>query len=81
MPFPNGGLLLLYTDGLTECTDAADEEVGTERVAAIAAAAGEAVPAVIVETLLGAAEMHANGEPLGDDITVLCVRRLDLHEA
>lgn len=79
VPFPNGGLLLLYTDGLTECTNAADEEVGTARVVAITAAAGGAAPTAIVERLLDAAQTHAGGQPLGDDITVLCVRRLDPH--
>jgi serine phosphatase RsbU (regulator of sigma subunit) len=74
VPFPAGSLLLLYTDGLTECTNSAGEEFGVERVAAVAAAAG-AVPASVVEKLLDAAEAHAAGEPFGDDITIICVRR------
>lgn len=78
VPFPPGSSLVLYTDGLTECANPAGQELGGERAAAVAAAAaGEAgaSPASVVKALLGAAEAHAAGEPLGDDITVLCVRR------
>jgi len=31
-----------------------------------------------VERLLGAAEIHAAGEAFGDDITILCVRRIEM---
>ena len=76
--FPSGSFLVLYSDGLTECTNPAEEEFGGERAAAVAAAAAAAnrtAPASIVERLLGAAEAHAAGEPFGDDITILCARR------
>ncbi|HEX5855715.1 MAG TPA: PP2C family protein-serine/threonine phosphatase, partial [Thermoanaerobaculia bacterium] len=78
VPFPPGSFLVLYTDGLTECANPAEEELGGERAAAIAAAAAAgagAGPASVVERLIGAAEVHVSGEPFGDDITVLCVRR------
>jgi sigma-B regulation protein RsbU (phosphoserine phosphatase) len=78
VPFPHGSSLVLYTDGLTECANPAEQEFGGERAAAVAAAAAEeagAGAASVVNALLGAAEVHAAGELLGDDITVLCVRR------
>ena len=78
VPFPLGSFLVLYTDGLTECANPAGQELGVENAAAVAAAAAEkpgASPASVVKELLSAAEVHAAGEPLGDDITVLCVRR------
>jgi sigma-B regulation protein RsbU (phosphoserine phosphatase) len=78
--FPPGGLLLLYTDGLTECTTPAGEEFGTGRVAPIGAAAGTA-PGSVVEALLDAASDHSAGEPMGDDITVLAVRHYETREA
>jgi sigma-B regulation protein RsbU (phosphoserine phosphatase) len=80
IPFPPGSRLLLYTDGLSECTNPAGEELGPGRVAAVAALAG-ATPASVVEALLGAATGHAAGEPFGDDITILCVRRNETGEA
>jgi sigma-B regulation protein RsbU (phosphoserine phosphatase) len=78
VPFPPGSLLVLYSDGLTECANAAEEEFGGPRAAAVVAAAGadaDAPPAAAVEKLLAAAEAHAAGEPFGDDVTILCVRR------
>jgi sigma-B regulation protein RsbU (phosphoserine phosphatase) len=77
VPFPPGSLLVLYTDGLTECANAAEEEFGGRRAAAVAAEAAAdagAEPASVVERLLGAAEAHAAGEPFGDDVTILCGR-------
>jgi sigma-B regulation protein RsbU (phosphoserine phosphatase) len=74
VPFPPGARLVLYTDGLTECENAAGEEFGGERVArAVAGAAGP--PSSTIEALLAAAASHAAGEPFGDDVTVLCVER------
>ncbi len=80
VPFPRGALLVLYTDGLSECANAAGEELGTQQVLAIAAGSS-GPPANVVETLLGAATAHAAGEPFGDDITILCVRRNETSEA
>ena len=79
VPFSPGSLLLLYTDGLTEQSNAAGEEFGAARVAAVAAGSG--APAAVVKKLLGAATAHAAGEAIGDDITVLCVRRYETRES
>ena len=80
VPFPPGGLLVLYTDGLSECANAAGGELGTQQVLAIAAG-NEGSPAGVVRALLRAATAHAAGEPFGDDITILCVRRNETSEA
>lgn len=81
VPFPRGSLLVLYSDGLTEGTNSAEEEFGGKRAVAVAAAAAAesgGAPALVVERLLGAAEIHAAGEAFGDDITILCVRRNEM---
>jgi serine phosphatase RsbU (regulator of sigma subunit) len=75
VPFPEGSVLLLFTDGLTERSNAAGEEFGRSRVARLAAASNGHDPGAIVESLLRAAEAHAAGEAPGDDTTILCVRR------
>jgi serine phosphatase RsbU (regulator of sigma subunit) len=80
VPLPPGGLLVLYTDGLSECANAAGEELGTQQVLAIAAGTAGS-PAGVVQALLSAATAHAAGEPFGDDITILCVRRNETSEA
>jgi sigma-B regulation protein RsbU (phosphoserine phosphatase) len=73
--FPRESLLVLFTDGLTECANAAGDEFGAMRVAEAAASSREAAPIRIVESLLRAAEAHAAGEPFADDVTIVCVRR------
>jgi serine phosphatase RsbU (regulator of sigma subunit) len=74
VPLPPGAMLVLYTDGLTECEDPEGGELGRARVARLAAAAGEA-PDRIVSRLIDAAVSHAAGAPLQDDVTVLCLTR------
>jgi phosphoserine phosphatase RsbU/P len=74
VPFPPGSFLVLFTDGVTECIDPKGEELGRDRVAQIVAR-GPAEPAGVVAGLLHAVEAHAAGEPLQDDVTILCVRR------
>ncbi|HSB62569.1 MAG TPA: PP2C family protein-serine/threonine phosphatase, partial [Thermoanaerobaculia bacterium] len=75
VPLPPGATLVLYTDGLTECEDPEGSELGRERVARLAAAASGESPERIVSDLVAAAEAHAAGAPLGDDVTVLCLVR------
>ena len=75
MPFPRGGLLVLFTDGLTECTNRSGDEFGAGRVAEVAARSSQAPPVRIVESLLRAAETHAAGQTFADDVTIVCVRR------
>jgi sigma-B regulation protein RsbU (phosphoserine phosphatase) len=74
VPFPPGSLLVLFTDGLTECTNGAGEEFGAMRVAEVIASSREAAPGRIVESLLAAAETYTAGRPFEDDVTILCVR-------
>jgi serine phosphatase RsbU (regulator of sigma subunit) len=73
--FPPGGLLVLFTDGLTECSNAAGGEFGARRVAQVAGSVADAAPERVVDRLLRAAETHAAGRAFTDDVTVLCVRR------
>jgi phosphoserine phosphatase RsbU/P len=78
VPFPPGSLLVLFTDGVTECVNPRGEELGRARVAQIVARAartGKAEPADVVAELLRAVEAHAAGEAFQDDVTILCVRR------
>ncbi len=73
---PPGGLLALYTDGITEATDPAEEEYSPERLQAFlstrAAAPVEAVDAELMADL----DAFAQGTPFADDRTLLLLRRL-----
>jgi sigma-B regulation protein RsbU (phosphoserine phosphatase) len=71
-----GGLLMAYTDGLSEATDPGDEDFGTDRIAELAGAAGDGTVAGTVDRLFAAVDRHTQGAPPHDDRTVLAVRRL-----
>ena len=70
-----GDTLLVYTDGVTEAFDAADQAFGTERMLAALDPARD--PAAQCEALVAAVHAFAAGAPQSDDITVLAVRYRD----
>lgn len=62
--------VVLYSDGITEATNAEDEEYGAERLAEHVMGAGTC-PETLVEDVRG----FANGAGLRDDATVILLRR------
>ena len=72
-----GDSLVLYTDGVTEATDAADALFGEERLQACFAGGPGPTAADTVDLLLRAVRAHAGGAPQSDDITILALRRTD----
>ncbi|MFY9550670.1 MAG: PP2C family protein-serine/threonine phosphatase [Thermoanaerobaculia bacterium] len=73
---PPGGLLLLYTDGVTECPSPDGEEFGIERLSGIARVLCEAPAAHLVSAVFDALAEHACQERLPDDASVFVVKRL-----
>jgi len=72
-----GGMLLLYTDGVTEAMDPQAHPFGAARVArALATLPGAATAQQAVATLRGAVEDWRAGSPPYDDLTILAVRWL-----
>jgi sigma-B regulation protein RsbU (phosphoserine phosphatase) len=71
----HGSMLLACSDGVTECQNSRDEEFDLTRLSAAAQAArGRSVSQTLFSTL-GAVLDFADGCPLGDDLTLLVVRR------
>ena len=70
----SGQVLVMYTDGVTEASDAEGEFFGLERLQAVVMchAAGEA--RAIVKEIHGAVERFTNGAPQQDDITLLVMK-------
>jgi serine phosphatase RsbU (regulator of sigma subunit) len=68
-----GDRLLLVTDGLPECRNAADEQLGYERVASAFANAARGDPGQIVAALFAAADAFAAGRAYDDDATVAVI--------
>ncbi len=66
-----GDLLILYTDGLTECADRAGRQLGHEAIRRIVAARAAGGLEALRDAILDAARAHGSQ---GDDQTLLLVR-------
>jgi len=69
-----GDVLVLYTDGLSEATDAADAEFGTERIRSIIADCAQRPAAEIVDRLFRAVQQYSGLTTPRDDQTVMVVK-------
>ena len=72
-----GDMLVAYSDGVTECRNTQDEEFEMERLAAAARAAFGGSASKALFSLLGTVLDFAESCSLGDDLTLLVVRRCD----
>jgi sigma-B regulation protein RsbU (phosphoserine phosphatase) len=72
-----GDNLLLYTDGLTEARNAADEEYGEERLSRLASGCPTLRAEALVDTCLKDLSTFLSGTPLKDDLTLMAIRRMD----
>src|SRR6266404_3981932 len=70
-----GHTLIACSDGVTECQNSRDEEFELARLSAAARAAGGGNASHMLFSALGAVLDFADGCPLGDDLTLLVVRR------
>ena len=70
-----GDMLLVFSDGVTEAMNAADEEFGDDRLLQYATRARAWPAETIVKTLCDGVDRFAGGAPQADDITVLALRR------
>ena len=70
-----GDTLIMYTDGLTEARNPADDEYGTVRLQTAAAAAASTPLPDLVATLIADQAVFRRGVPNADDVSVLAIRR------
>jgi serine phosphatase RsbU (regulator of sigma subunit) len=68
-----GDLLVLYTDGVTEATNADGQEFGESRIIDTLRAHVDYAPATLVDVIVRAVQQFANGEQ-ADDITLVVAR-------
>ncbi|MCB2206122.1 SpoIIE family protein phosphatase [bacterium] len=73
-PLREDGLLLLYSDGLTEAMDAEKHEFGEDRVIQIVQQARCETSAELQDMLIHEVELHRNGAEQNDDITIVVIR-------
>jgi serine phosphatase RsbU (regulator of sigma subunit) len=72
VPVRSGDRLLMFTDGLTENRNAADEEYGEDRLCGLVQAFESIDAAGLIEEVVGAANGFSNGN-FEDDLTVVAV--------
>jgi len=66
----HGDRLVLYTDGITEACNSADEAYGTERLVAEFQAHGDGAPGSVVDGICHSVAAFAGTAPQSDDITL-----------
>ena len=76
-----GSTLFLYTDGLTEAMNAANQMFGVERVKEIAQSqisVGETSPKVLIDRLTETVDTFVAGAEQSDDLTMMAIKYLGL---
>jgi len=76
VPFLPGDVLVLYTDGVVEAQNASGEFFEEERLLAVFTATDGLPAAAIRDRIVQAARDFAGEGGLGDDLTVVVVRRV-----
>jgi hypothetical protein len=69
-------VVLLYTDGVTETTDASDEMFGADRLSAVLRAHGHRAAHDVVSAVLAAVDRFRGAMRGTDDVTVVAIRTL-----
>lgn len=72
--FSPGDLLVLYTDGVTEAVNAADEQFGTERLVETVRSIMGKTASEILEEIVGAVNRFSGPTPQYDDVTLMILR-------
>jgi|WetSurMetagenome_2_1015567.scaffolds.fasta_scaffold03958_7 phosphoserine phosphatase RsbU/P len=70
-----GDLLVLYTDGISEATDAAGDEYGRDRLSATAASGWGSEPKGMIASCLEDWTAFRHGASPSDDVTLMTLRR------
>jgi serine phosphatase RsbU (regulator of sigma subunit) len=70
-----GDLVVLYTDGITEATNAAEDEYGGQRLEAVCRAHRDAPLPALQAAIEGDLDAFTGGVPYADDRTIVMLRR------
>ena len=71
-----GDLLVIYSDGVTEATNTAEEEYGEERLADLLRSRRAEPAAAIVDAVTESLQQFTSGAPQADDITLVVAKRV-----
>ncbi len=73
IPLEEGDWIVMFTDGVTEAVNEADEEFEEKRLIEVIRANKDGSASVMKEKILAAVREFSVGQPQGDDITLLCM--------
>jgi phosphoserine phosphatase RsbU/P len=71
-----GDLLVIYSDGVTEATNTAEEEFGEDRLTEVLRNRRDEPASAIVSAVMESVNQFALGAPQADDITLVVARRM-----
>jgi serine phosphatase RsbU (regulator of sigma subunit) len=71
----SGDMILLYTDGVTDFRNPANELFGKERLTDFMAEKGELIPEKFIDRLYGELEYFGKGTAQYDDVTVIVLKK------
>jgi len=71
-----GDVLVLFSDGVTDAQNGADEEFGEARLLDVLAVAAGQPAEVVIDRIFEAIDHYAEATPQFDDMTILVARRL-----
>ena len=74
MQLAPGDSIYLYTDGVTEATDASTQLYGEERLHTVLEKCKDAAPEVICDEVKKDVDSFVGEAPQFDDITMLCLK-------
>ncbi len=73
--FEPGGLLVIYSDGITEARSEEEEEFGEERLSALLGESVDLHPRDLIDRIAEAVKRFAGGRPQMDDMTLVAIKR------
>jgi sigma-B regulation protein RsbU (phosphoserine phosphatase) len=69
-----GECLIIFTDGVTEAANPADEQFGEERLEAVLRGCGNPPAGTIIQKVLDEVLKFQAQAPVADDITLVCLK-------
>jgi sigma-B regulation protein RsbU (phosphoserine phosphatase) len=72
-----GDLLVMYSDGITEAMNPADDQFGREHLADLLREGRQLPLDGLTAKVVDAVKAHAGNAPQSDDITLVAIRRAD----
>jgi sigma-B regulation protein RsbU (phosphoserine phosphatase) len=74
VPFGPGDLMVVYSDGISEAMNPAEEQFGEVRIAEVIARERSRTATEIIESIIGAVRAHAGAAPQMDDMTLVVIK-------